>query len=47
MRRALDHLLEDEARARAAVDTAFGIWKDRALDGLAQQERLRGEWDDR
>lgn len=26
-------------------DTAFGLWRTKAEDGLAYQERLRGEWD--
>lgn len=26
---------------------AFGIWRDMAGDGLAYQERLRSEWDER
>lgn len=26
---------------------AFGLWKDVAEDGLAYQERLRSEWDER
>lgn len=47
VRRAVAILLEDEARARAAVEAAFGIWRDRAVDGLAEQERIRAEWDDR
>lgn len=32
---------------RAAVsdiDRFFGLWSDRAIDGLAHQERLRSEW---
>lgn len=33
--------------SRMVVDSAFGLWKARALDGLAEQERLRAEWDDR
>ena len=26
---------------------AFGIWRERAIDGLSYQETLRAEWDDR
>jgi hypothetical protein len=26
------------------TDTVFGLWKARALDGLAWQEALRAEW---
>ena len=47
VRRAVANLLEDEAQVRAAVDAAFGLWSDRSLDGLAEQERLRAEWDER
>lgn len=33
--------------SRVVAEGAFGLWKSRTLDGLAEQERLRGEWDDR
>lgn len=36
-----------QAISRMVVKSAFGLWKARALDGLAEQERLRAEWDDR
>ncbi|KVD46002.1 CopG family transcriptional regulator [Burkholderia sp. MSMB1072] len=26
------------------ADDVFGLWKDRAIDGLAYQEELRSEW---
>ncbi|WP_423381565.1 CopG family transcriptional regulator [Burkholderia sp. LMG 32019] len=26
------------------ADDAFGLWKDRKIDGLAYQEELRAEW---
>jgi predicted transcriptional regulator len=32
-------------KRKAAIDAAFGLWADRKEDGLAYQERLRGEWD--
>ena len=47
VRRAVANLLQDEAQVRAAVHAAFGVWSTRALDGLAEQERLRAEWDAR
>lgn len=28
----------------AATDDVFGLWKDRALDGVAYQNELRTEW---
>lgn len=47
VRLAIASLLEDEARARASMEAAFGVWRGRELDGLAEQERLRAEWDQR
>ena len=47
VRRAVASLLADEAQARVAVDAAFGIWSSRGVDGLAEQERLRKDWDGR
>ncbi|MGU7772066.1 CopG family transcriptional regulator [Burkholderia sp. MR1-5-21] len=29
---------------RSLADDVFGIWKNRAVDGLAYQEELRSEW---
>ncbi|TCW85198.1 CopG family transcriptional regulator [Burkholderia sp. SRS-46] len=29
---------------RPLTDDVFGLWKDRAVDGLAYQEELRSEW---
>ena len=31
---------------RNGIDEAFGLWKDRAEDGLAYQLRMRSEWPD-
>ncbi len=47
VRRAVAGLLQDEEEVRTAVDSAFGLWRGRDIDGLAEQERLRAEWDDR
>jgi metal-responsive CopG/Arc/MetJ family transcriptional regulator len=47
VRRAVSGLLHDEAEVRSSVAAAFGLWRGRALDGMAEQERLRAEWDDR
>ena len=27
-----------------AIDAAFGLWSDRAIDGLEYQRKLREEW---
>jgi len=29
---------------RPAVGDAFGIWKDRGVDGVSYQEEVRSEW---
>ncbi len=34
-------------RGQAQTAEAFGVWKQRAVDGVAYQEELRGEWDSR
>lgn len=47
VRRAVAVLLDEQVDVRASVDAAFGIWSGRAVDGLAEQQRLRAEWDDR
>nr|WP_175798369.1 hypothetical protein [Burkholderia anthina] len=31
-------------RRQHPADTVFGLWRNRALDGLAYQEALRAEW---
>jgi len=33
------------AENRPGLKESFGIWKDRDEDGVAYQERLRGEWE--
>ena len=33
-----------DARASENADDAFGLWGDRAVDGLEYQERVRNEW---
>lgn len=30
---------------KSSEDSAFGLWTQQHEDGLAYQERLRGEWD--
>ncbi len=43
IRLAISQYLEREL----TLGQAFGLWADRNEDGLAYQERLRAEWDDR
>jgi len=44
---AIRRAVADRVRPERAADRdrAFGIWRDRAIDGLAYQRRARGEWD--
>ena len=46
VREGVGKLIEDylEARRLAAIDAAFGVWKDKVEDGVAYQNRLREEW---
>jgi hypothetical protein len=43
VRRAVDDLLAREARAGARQ--AYGLWRDRGIDGLEYVTALRREWD--
>ena len=42
IRQAIDEYLA--ARQRRRNRDAFGLWGDRAVDGLAYQEKARDEW---
>ena len=42
IRRAITSYLAEEASA--ADDDAFGMWRDRKIDGVAYQRKLRREW---
>ena len=35
----------DEADFKRALDAAFGMWKDRGIDGVEYQRELRAEWE--
>lgn len=40
------YLAENSKSARkAAIDAAFGIWKDRDMDTMQYLDELRSEWD--
>ena len=34
----------DKIRPADTADDAFGLWKDKKVDGLAYQKKLRDEW---
>lgn len=42
IRRAVTAMLSEQLKGDAAG--AYGLWRDRASEALAQQERLRNEW---
>ena len=49
VRRGVDLLLTRQKAAeyefKSALDAAFGMWKDRDIDGVEYQRKLRAEWD--
>lgn len=45
VRRAVHGLLHHENAGAEAIEATRGLWADSEEDGLAYQERLRGEWD--
>jgi Arc/MetJ-type ribon-helix-helix transcriptional regulator len=53
VRRGVELLLDSEeqtdrdrlAERRRALDAAFGMWKDRGVDAVEYQRKLRAEWD--
>lgn len=44
IRQAIGQLLATERSRADRLDAAFGLWRARPVDGLAEQERLRAEW---
>lgn len=49
VREAVSRYLEENSKAArsAAFDAAFGLWKDRDIDGLTYQKNSRADWDER
>lgn len=45
IREAIMEFLKQKSATSAEV--AFGIWKQRGVDGLSYQEEMRSEWEDR
>ena len=33
------------AQNKAGLEDSFGLWRQRGVDGVEYQERLRGEWE--
>jgi len=42
IRQAVSGFLEQN---KPGLDDSFGLWKQRGVDGVEYQERLRGEWE--
>ncbi len=45
VREAVSRYLEENSKA--ARSAAFGLWKDRDIDGLTYQKNIRADWDER
>jgi len=49
VRRAVARLIDNEEERKqersAALNAAFGMWKDRGIDAVEYQRKLRAEWD--
>jgi len=43
------HAISDylKAQKKDTLDEVFGMWKDRGIDGLEYQLKMRAEWDHR
>ncbi len=45
IRYAIDNLIEQESMKENLAKKAFGLWKDRKIDGVEFQKKLRDEWE--
>ena len=47
IRRAVEASMQRDEKAdfKRALDAAFGMWKDRGIDGVEYQRELRAEWE--
>jgi hypothetical protein len=44
IREAVDVLLASRKKKRSALEAGFGLWGDRAIDGVEYQRKIRSEW---
>ena len=44
VRRAVAGFLAEDQAKKPGFDASFGVWKDRAVDGVRYQQQLRDEW---
>jgi metal-responsive CopG/Arc/MetJ family transcriptional regulator len=45
IRQALANYITSQIKTRNSYESAFGIWKNKKVDSLVYQKRLRDEWD--
>ncbi|WP_253308469.1 MULTISPECIES: CopG family transcriptional regulator [unclassified Rickettsia] len=44
VRQAVTNYITDYTESKKSYESAFGIWKDKKLDSLTYQSKLREEW---
>ncbi len=44
IREAIDVLVQSRKKKKSALDATFGLWGDRAIDGVEYQRKIRSEW---
>ncbi len=44
VREAIDVLVQSRKKKKTALEAAFGLWGDRAIDGVEYQRKIRSEW---
>jgi metal-responsive CopG/Arc/MetJ family transcriptional regulator len=44
VREAIDVLVQSRKKKKSALEATFGLWGDRAVDGVEYQRKIRSEW---
>lgn len=45
IRQALTNYLNQSSKIKKSFDDSFGLWKDKNIDGIEYQKKLRNEWE--
>ena len=45
IRQALTNYITNCTKSQKGYESAFGLWKDKKIDSVVYQQKLRGEWD--
>ncbi len=45
IRQAVTNYISNYVNSKKSYDSAFGIWREKKLDSLEYQQKLRDEWD--